>query len=162
MSIGSLEPPCVKILGGSSDAMHVRVFEPPAGPTLPPPGAEQSPFSVFQSAMVLGSSNTSPSISNTDVGATAHATVAVARIAAAPRGAKNRVELKYRTNPQMVRIEFSPWKGDVSHFGHRDTIGRRHELAGQVLRLSAESRSGIGEMRGSRSFLGGLQLAFIF
>src|SRR2546426_6621737 len=163
MSIGSLEPPCVKILGGSSDAMHVRVFEPPADPTLPPPGAEQSPFSVFQSAVPLpGSSNTLPSISNASVGATAHATVAVARIAAAPRGAKNRVELKYRTNPQMVRIEFSPWKGDVSHFGHRDTIGRRHELAGQVLRLSAESRSGIGEMRGSRSFLGGLQLAFIF
>src|SRR5207249_6050820 len=131
MSIGSLEPPCVKIRGGSSDAMHVRVFEPPADPTLPPPGAEQSPFSVFQSAVPLpGSSNTLPSISNESVGATAHATVAVARIAAAPRGAKNRVELKYRTNPQMVRIEFFPLKGQVSHFGHRDTIGRRHELAG--------------------------------
>src|SRR5205809_7366909 len=99
MSSGSLEPPCVKILGGSSDAMHVRVFEPPADPTEPPPGAEQSPFSVFQSAVVLlGSSNTSPSISNTEVGATAHAAVAVARIAAAPRGIKIRLELKYRTN----------------------------------------------------------------
>src|SRR5881628_3425578 len=100
MSIGSLEPPCVKILGGSSDAMHVRVFEPPADPTLPPPGAEQSPFSVFQSAIPLpGSSNTLPSISYTVVGATAHATVAVARIAVAPRGAKNRLELKDRINP---------------------------------------------------------------
>src|SRR5436309_6787061 len=111
MSIGSLEPPCVKIRGGSSDAMHVRVFEPPADPTLPPPGAEQSPFSVFQSAMVLGSSNTSPSISNTDVGATAHATVAAARIDVAPRGAKNREELKYRTNPQLDRNEFFPLTG---------------------------------------------------
>src|SRR5213083_3784037 len=99
MSIGSFEPPPVKILGGSSDAMQVRVFEPPADPTLPPPGAEQSPFNVFQSAMVLGSSNTSPSISNTDVGATAHATVAVARIAVAPRGAKNRLGMKDRINP---------------------------------------------------------------
>src|SRR5437762_131797 len=98
MSIGSLEPPCVKILGGSSDAMQVRVFEPPADPTEPPPGAEQSPFSVFQSAVVLlGSSNTSPSISNTEVGATAHAAVAVARIAAAPKGIKIRLEWKYRT-----------------------------------------------------------------
>src|SRR5881396_160427 len=106
MSSGSLEPPCVKILGGSSDAMQVRVFEPPADPE-PPPGTVQSPFKVFQSAIVLGSSNTSPSISNTDVGATAHAAVAVARIAAAPKGIKIRLELKYRTNPQTVRIAFS-------------------------------------------------------
>src|SRR5439155_7456540 len=102
----------------SSDAMHVRVFEPPADPE-PPPGAEQSPFSVFQSAVVLvGSSSTSPSISNTDVGATAHAAVAVARSAAAPKGIKIRLELKYRTNPRMVRIDLSPLKkGDISHFG---------------------------------------------
>src|SRR6266513_3414705 len=112
MSSGSLEPPCVKILGGSSDAMQVRVFEPPADPTEPPPGAEQSPFSVFQSAVVLvASSSTSPSISNTDVGATAHAAVAVARIAAAPKGIKIRLELKYRTNPRIVRIAFPPSRG---------------------------------------------------
>src|SRR6266513_2620932 len=140
MSIGSFEPPPVKILGGSSDAMQVRVFEPPADPTEPPPGAEQSPFSVFQSAVVLGSSNTSPSISNTDVGATAHAAVAVARIAAAPKGIKIRLELKYRTNPQIVRIAFPPSRGDLSHFGHRNTIGRRHEFVRQVLSLSVESR----------------------
>src|SRR2546422_2745561 len=125
MSSGSLQPPCVKILGGSSDAMQVRVFEPPADPE-PPPGTVRSPFSVFQSAIVLGSSNTSPSISNTDVGATAHAAVAVARIAAAPKGIKIRLELKYRTNPQMVRIAFPPSRGDLSHFGHRNTIRRRH------------------------------------
>src|SRR6266571_1504361 len=100
MSSGSLEPPCVKILGGFSEPMHVRVFEPPADPTEPPPGAEQSPLSVFQSAVPLpGSSNTLPSISNTSVGATAHATEAVARIAVAPRGAQNRLESKYRINP---------------------------------------------------------------
>src|SRR5437667_8689047 len=99
MSSGSLEPPCVKIFGGFSEPMHVRVFEPPADPE-PPPGTVQSPFNVFQSAMVLvGLSNTSPSSSNTSVGATAHATVAVARIAVAPRGAQNRLELKYRINP---------------------------------------------------------------
>src|SRR5947208_9076196 len=140
MSIGSLEPPCVKILGGSSDAMHVRVFEPPADPE-PPPGTVHSPFSVFQSAVVLlGSSSTSPSISNTDVGATAHAAVAVARIAAAPKGIKIRLELKYRTNPQTVRIAFPPSRGDLSHFGHCNTIGRRHEFVRQVLSFSAESR----------------------
>src|SRR2546430_5038826 len=146
MSSGSFEPPPVKILGGFSEPMQVRVFEPPADPTEPPPGAEQSPFSRFQSFSggLWFPVVTSPSSSNTDVGATAHATVAVARIAAAPRGIKIRLELKYRTNPQIVRIEFAPWKGEISHFGYRDTIGRRHELAGQVLRLSAESRSGIG------------------
>src|SRR5947207_11058962 len=153
MSSGSLEPPCVKILGGSSDAMQVRVFEPPADPTEPPPGAEQSPFSVFQSAVVLvGSSSTSPSISNTDVGATAHAAVAVARSAAAPKGIKIRLELKYRTNPRMVRIDLSPLKkGDISHFGHRNTIRCRHEFVRQVLSLSAESRrdrSSAAEQRG--------------
>src|SRR5437773_2178995 len=95
MSSGSLEPPCVKIFGGFSEPMHVRVFEPPADPE-PPPGTVQSPFSVFQSAIVLpGASATSPSSSNTDGGVTAHATVAVARIAVAPRGAQNRLESKY-------------------------------------------------------------------
>src|SRR5438034_6870041 len=91
MSRGSLEPPWVKILGGFSEPMHVRVFEPPADPELPP-GTVQSPFSVFQSAIVLpGSSATLPSSSNTSVGATAHATVAVANIAAAPRGDRKSV-----------------------------------------------------------------------
>src|SRR5882724_10623796 len=104
MSSGSLEPPCVKILGGFSEPMHVRVFEPPADPE-PPPGTVQSPFSVFQSAIVVsGSSATLPSSSNTSVGPTAHATVAVARIAIAPRDAKNRMGLKHRINLQMVRI----------------------------------------------------------
>src|SRR5712691_1086972 len=130
MSIGSLEPPCVKILGGFSEPMQVRVFEPPGSPESPP-GTVQLPFSVFQSAIPLpGSSNTLPSTSNTDVGATAHATVAVARIAAAPRGAKNRLGLKDRINPQIVRIAFPPLRGDLSHFGHRNTIGRRHEFGG--------------------------------
>src|SRR6266853_5030363 len=141
MSSGSFEPPVVKILGGFSEPMHVRVFEPPADPE-PPPGTVQSPFSVFQSAMALvGLSNTSPSSSNTTVGATAHATEAVARIAVAPRGAKNRLELelKYRTNARMVRIAFPPFRfpssprGDVSHFGQRNTIGSRHEIRGAMI-----------------------------
>src|SRR6266849_272124 len=98
MSSGSLEPPCVKILGGFSAPMQVRVFEPPADPE-PPPGTVQSPFSVFQSAIVFsGSSATLPSSSNTSAGATAHATVAVAKIAVAPRGAQNPLELKHRIN----------------------------------------------------------------
>src|SRR5258708_2262277 len=97
-SSGSLDPPVVKIWGGFSEPMQVRVFEPPADPE-PPPGTVQSPFSVFQSAIVLlGSSATLPSSSNTSAGATAHATVAVARIAAAPRGAQNRLELKHWIN----------------------------------------------------------------
>src|SRR2546428_13722565 len=99
VSSGSWEPPCEKIFGGFSEPMHVRVFEPPADPE-PPPGTVQSPFNVFQSAIVLPrSSATLPSSSNTSVGATAHATVAVARIAVAPRGAQNRLALKYRINP---------------------------------------------------------------
>src|SRR2546426_7002674 len=110
MSSGSLEPPCVKILGGFSEPMQVRVFELPADPTLPPPGAEQSPFSRFQSLSggLWFPVVTSPSSSNTEGGVTAHATVAVARTAVAPRGAKNRLGLKDRINPQMVRIYFSP------------------------------------------------------
>src|SRR3989442_8670472 len=100
MSSGSLEPPCVKILGGFSEPMQVRVFEPPAAPELPP-GNKQSPFSRFQSSNAgpWFPLVTSPSSSNTDVGVTAHATVAVARIAVAPTGAKNRLELKDRINP---------------------------------------------------------------
>src|SRR5438309_6808860 len=143
MSSGSFEPPPVKIFGGFSEPMQVRVFEPPADPTEPPPGAEQSPFSRFQSFSggLWFPVVTSPSSSNTEVGVTAHATVAVARIAVAPRGIKIRLELKYRINPQMVCMDFPPENGDVSHFDHRDTIGRRHE---QALRLSAEPRSGIG------------------
>src|SRR5260221_11383967 len=86
--------------------MHVRVLEPPADPE-PPPGTVQSPFSVFQSAIVLPeSSATLPSSSNTSVGATAHATVAVARTAIAPRGAQNLLGLKYRIKPKLVRIAF--------------------------------------------------------
>src|SRR5216117_764873 len=104
MSRGSLEPPCVKILGGFSEPMHVRVFEPPADPE-PPPCTGQSRFSGFQSAMVLpGSSATSPPSSNTDAGGTAHATVAVARIAVAPSGAQTRLDSKYRIHPYMVPI----------------------------------------------------------
>src|SRR6266436_4858091 len=100
MSSGSLEPPCVKILGGFSEPMQVRVFEPPGSPE-PPPGTVQSPFSRFQSwsGGLWFPVVTSPSISNTDVGVTAHATVAVARIAVAPRGAKNRLGLKDRIDP---------------------------------------------------------------
>src|SRR5438128_8002163 len=114
MSRGSLEPPCVKILGGFSEPMHVRVFEPPADPE-PPPDTVQSPFSVFQSAIVLPrSSATSPSSSNTSVGATAHATEAVARIAVAPRGAQNRLELKYRINPKIDPIAFPPFRSPPS------------------------------------------------
>src|SRR2546426_4684916 len=110
MSSGSLEPPCVRIWGGFSEPMQVRVFELPADPTLPPPGAEQSPFSRFQSLSggLWFPVVTSPSSSNTEVGVTAHATVAVARIAAAPKGIKIRLEWKYRINPQMVPIDFSP------------------------------------------------------
>src|SRR5437773_2670815 len=96
MSSGSLEPPCVKILGGSSDAMHVRVFEPPADPE-PPPCTVQSPFRVFQSAIVLpGSSATLPSSSKTEVGATARASVAPHRIA--PVTSRNRLGMKHRIN----------------------------------------------------------------
>src|SRR2546425_3312384 len=105
MSSGSLEPPWVKILGGFSEPMQVRVFEPPADPERPP-WNKQSPFSVFQSAIPLpGSSNTLPSISYTVVGATAHATVAVARIAVAPRGAKNRLELKDRSEEHTSELQ---------------------------------------------------------
>src|SRR3989454_4299670 len=109
MSSGSLEPLCVKILGGFPEPMQVRVFEPPGSPE-PPPGAEQSPFSRFQSLSggLWFPVVTSPSSSNTEVGVTAHATVAVARIAAAPKGIKIRLELKYRINPQIVPIDFSP------------------------------------------------------
>src|SRR2546427_13262293 len=96
MSSGSLEPPCVKILGGFSEPMHVRVFEPPADPE-PPPGTVQSPISVLQSAMVLlGSSATLPSSSNTEVGATARASVAPHRIA--PEARRNRLGMKHRFN----------------------------------------------------------------
>src|SRR5437899_9245811 len=94
MSSGSLEPPCVKILGGSSDAMHVRVFEPPADPE-PPPCTVQSPFSVFQSAIVLlGSSATLPSSSKTEVGATARASVAQHRTT--PEASRNRLGMKHQ------------------------------------------------------------------
>src|SRR5206468_2086360 len=74
MSSGSLEPPVVKIAGGSSEAIHVRASEPPGEPE-PPRGTVQSPFSVFQSSMpLLGVSNTLPSSSKTELGATAKAT----------------------------------------------------------------------------------------
>src|SRR2546422_2608095 len=108
MSSGSLEPPCVKILGGFSEPMHVRVFEPPADPE-PPPGTVQSPFSVFQSAIaLLGSSATLPSSSNTEVGATARASVAPHRIA--PVTSRNRLGLKHRLNQYIVvRITCSPY-----------------------------------------------------
>src|SRR2546422_9454994 len=96
MSSGSLEPPCVKILGGFSEPMHVRVFEPPADPE-PPPGTVQSPFSVFQSAIVLlGASATLPSSSNTEVGATARASVAPHRTT--PEASRNRFGMKHRIN----------------------------------------------------------------
>src|SRR5256886_8973845 len=129
MSGGFLEPPPEKIFGGFAEPMQVRVFEPPADATEPPRGAEQSPFSRFQSFSggLWFPGVTSPSSSNTEVGVTAHATLAVARIAVAPRGIKIRLELKNRINPQMGRIDFFPLKGGVSHFDHRDTIGRRHE-----------------------------------
>src|SRR2546430_2955331 len=101
MSSGSWAPLFEKSLGGFPEPMQVRVFDLPADPTLPPPGAEQSPFSRFQSLSggLWFPVVTSPSSSNTEVGVTAHATVAVARIAAAPKGIKIRLELKYRTNP---------------------------------------------------------------
>src|SRR2546427_7195586 len=96
MSSGSLEPPCVKILGGFSEPMHGRVFEPPADPE-PPPGTVQSPFSVFQSAIVLlGSSATLPSSSNTEVGATARASGAPHRIS--PEASRNPLRMEHRIN----------------------------------------------------------------
>src|SRR5437867_13286456 len=96
MSSGSLEPPCVKILGGSSEAMHVRVFEPPADPE-PPPCTVQSPSSVFDSAiLLLGSSITLPPISKTGVAEAARARVPPHRIA--PVATRHGVRTKHRVN----------------------------------------------------------------
>src|SRR2546426_5746588 len=110
MSSGSFEPPPVKIFGGFSEPMQVRVFEPPADPTEPPPGAEQSPFSRFQSFSggVWFPAVPSPSSSDRGGGATAPATAAAARIAVAPRGTKICFALEGRLYPQVARLDFFP------------------------------------------------------
>src|SRR2546425_12424624 len=78
-SSGSLEPPVVKIRGGSSDAMQVRAPEPPGDPE-PPPGTVQSPLSVFQSSIPFPSvSKTLPSSSKIVPGAMAWASVTMPR-----------------------------------------------------------------------------------